>query len=290
MNKEIIEKKSISEKGKRILGFQCDETKKNLLYVQEAGYKKKHDIQKYHHNKLQSFLIFVVTAGNGNIYYDGVQKKLRTGDIAFVDCSKTYFHQSSKDEPWEYAWLHFYGRGAKYYFKSITDSVGFFIHPADTSPFVKAIYDIINIYTSSESILRSDIYASAKIINILNDFWEYGSEHVNLSDNTETKIIEIHDYIMQNYMNKITLNILEEKFYLSRFHMSREYKKKYGITIIQYLTSLRVSRAKLDLRFTNRSIEEIAAECGFSNASYFGKIFRKYESMTPSEYRNTWLA
>ena len=72
--------------------------------------------------------------------------------------------------------------------------------------------------------------------------------------------------------------------------MSREYKKRYGITIIQYLTSLRVSKAKLDLRFTNMSIEEIAVECGFSNASYFGKIFRKYESMTPSEYRNTRLA
>lgn len=289
MNKDI-QQKNISEKGRRIIGFQCDETKKNLLYVQEAGYKKKHDIQKYHHNKLRSFLIFIVTEGNGNIYYDGMQKKLKAGDIAFVDCSKTYFHQSSKDEPWEYVWLHFYGKGAGYYYKSITDSVGFVIHPADTSPFVKSIYDIIKIYTSSESVLKSDISASAKIINILNDFWEYGSDNGTASENTETKIIEIHDYIMDNYMNKITLDILEEKFYLSRFHMSREYKKKYGITIIQYLTSLRVSKAKLDLRFTNRSIEEIAADCGFSNASYFGKIFRKYESMTPSEYRSTWLA
>lgn len=292
MNKGIKEKNN-GEKGTRILGFQCDETKKNLLYVQEAGYKKKHDVQKYHHNKLQSFLIFVVTEGNGSIYYDGMHKQLRAGDIAFVDCSKTYFHQSSKDEPWEYAWLHFYGNGAGYYYKSITDSVGFIIHPADTSPFVRLIYDIIKIYTSPESVLKSDISASAKIINILNNFWEYGSDSGNINninDNTETKIIEIHDYIMENYMDKITLDILEEKFYLSRFHMSREYKKKYGITIIQYLTSLRVSRAKLDLRFTSKSIEEIAMECGFSNASYFGKIFRKYESMTPSEYRSTWLA
>lgn len=288
--KKSVEVNDILEKGKRIFGFQCDETKKNLLYVQEAGYKKKHDVQKYHHNKLKSFLIFVVTEGNGSIYYDGVQKKLRAGDIAFVDCSKTYFHQSSKDEPWEYTWLHFYGKGAGYYYKSITDSVGFIIHPADIMPFVKSIYDIIQIYSSSESVLKTDISASAKIINILNDFWEYGSEDGRVNDNTETKIIEIHDYIMDNYMKKISLDMLEEKFYLSRFHMSREYKKRYGITIIQYLTSLRVSKAKLDLRFTNMSIEEIAVECGFSNASYFGKIFRKYESMTPSEYRNTWLA
>ena len=60
--KKSVEVNDILEKGKRIFGFQCDETKKNLLYVQEAGCKKKHDIQKYLHNKLKSFLIFVLNA------------------------------------------------------------------------------------------------------------------------------------------------------------------------------------------------------------------------------------
>ncbi len=289
MNKNTLEKEN-SIVGERVIGVQSEETKKNMLYVQEAGYKRQKDIHKYHHNKMRSFLIFVVTKGSGSIYYDGKVQNLVAGDVAFVDCSKTYFHQSSEDDPWEYVWLHFYGKGAVYYFECITDSVGYVIHPVDTSPFTDSIKEIINIYRKTGSVLKTDINVSARITKIVSDFMDYGEMRKNVNDNSETKIVEIHDYIMNNYMKKINLDILEEKFYLSKFHMSREYKKRYGITIMQYLTSLRVGKAKFELRFTEKRVEDIATECGFSNASYFGKIFRKSEGMTPSEYRKTWLA
>lgn len=62
----------------------------------------------------------------------------------------------------------------------------------------------------------------------------------------------------------------------------------YGITIGNDLTSKRISHAKSMLRFSNDSVENIALDCGFQNAGYFIKVFKKSENMTPLEYRKKW--
>ena len=51
---------------------------------------------------------------------------------------------------------------------------------------------------------------------------------------------------------------------------------------------MRLSRAKSLLRFSDSSVEEIAADCGFADAGYFIKVFKKAENMTPLEYRRKW--
>ena len=67
-----------------------------------------------------------------------------------------------------------------------------------------------------------------------------------------------------------------------------EFKKEFGTTIIQYLLTKKITYAKELLRYSNSSIEEIAALCGISDQSYFNKIFRKLEGCTASEYRKKW--
>ena len=89
-------------------------------------------------------------------------------------------------------------------------------------------------------------------------------------------------------MEKITLEELSSRFFISKYHLSREYKKHYGITIGNDLTARRLSHAKSLLRFSDGSIEGIAAACGFSDAGYFIKVFRRSEGMTPLEYRRKW--
>ena len=84
------------------------------------------------------------------------------------------------------------------------------------------------------------------------------------------------------------LEELSGLFFISKYHLSREYKKKYGITIGSDLTGRRISHAKSLLRFSDSSIEEIALLCGFADAGYFIKVFKKAENMTPLEYRRKW--
>ncbi len=82
--------------------------------------------------------------------------------------------------------------------------------------------------------------------------------------------------------------MLSERFFISKYYLSREFKKEYGTTVIRYVLAKKITNAKELLRYSSYSIEEIAALCGIDDASYFNKVFRKMEGCTASEYRRRW--
>ena len=67
--------------------------------------------------------------------------------------------------------------------------------------------------------------------------------------------------------------------------MAWKFKKKYGITVNTYITEARLERAIYLLIEGNMNINEIAAETGFSDQSYFSKVFLSKYGISPSEYR-----
>jgi transcriptional regulator GlxA family with amidase domain len=68
-------------------------------------------------------------------------------------------------------------------------------------------------------------------------------------------------------------------------HLSRVFKQTTGQTIFQYLTHLRVERAKVLLQSTPLTSGEIARQTGFSSATLFGRTFRAMTGLTPGGYR-----
>ena len=98
----------------------------------------------------------------------------------------------------------------------------------------------------------------------------------------------IKRYLDEHYTEKLSLDELANRFYISKYHMSREFKKSFGITMGNYLTSLRITKAKEMLRFSDLQIETIARNCGIEDNSYFNKVFQKAEGITAREYRRKW--
>ena len=95
-------------------------------------------------------------------------------------------------------------------------------------------------------------------------------------------------YLNEHYTENISLDQLADQFYISKYYLSREFKKEFGTTIIQYLLTKKITNAKELLRYSNDSIETIAQHCGIDDASYFNKVFKKIEGCTASEYRRRW--
>lgn len=92
-------------------------------------------------------------------------------------------------------------------------------------------------------------------------------------------------YLNDHYREDITLDDLAEKFYISRSYLTRIFKETTGITVVQYLTVVRIRQAARLLRETDSPITEIADLCGFGNVTYFEKVFNRIRGMTPRQYR-----
>lgn len=102
----------------------------------------------------------------------------------------------------------------------------------------------------------------------------------------DSVIARATDYIRENYQGEISLDTVAEHVNVSPYYFSRLFKEGTGTNFTDYLTSLRIDKARdLLLHDPGKSIKEIAAGAGFSNANYFSRIFKKWTGMTPSELR-----
>ena len=69
-------------------------------------------------------------------------------------------------------------------------------------------------------------------------------------------------------------------------YISRQFKRSYGIGLLEYIHSLRIEEAKRLLANTNKSIKDIATDVGFINSLTLSRSFKRHEGILPSEYRN----
>lgn len=98
-------------------------------------------------------------------------------------------------------------------------------------------------------------------------------------------ITELIQYIFENY-NTITLTDASEKFNFSIPYTSKLIKNSVGITFKEFITDIKLEKAKEYLHNSNLRIKDIAEIIGFPNAEHFMKIFKKKVGKTPSEYRD----
>ncbi len=102
----------------------------------------------------------------------------------------------------------------------------------------------------------------------------------------DTVIKQAQEYIEEHYNQyDISLNTVAASVNLSPNHFSAIFSQELGETFIEYLTRVRMERAKELLRTTSKKSTEIAYEVGYKDAHYFGSLFKKTQNCTPKEYR-----
>lgn len=95
----------------------------------------------------------------------------------------------------------------------------------------------------------------------------------------------IRHYIERHLHEEISLSALSDMFYFSPQYISKKFKENYNTTIMNYLSQLRMEKASTLLAQTELTIQEIAGAVGYEDDNYFGKVFRKYYNISPSQYR-----
>ena len=115
-----------------------------------------------------------------------------------------------------------------------------------------------------------------------------GNAAFQLSSKSEvhekSRIEAIHQYITENYTEKILLDNICFIFGTNKTTLCQDFKNEYKTTIVNYINSLKVVEAKALLRENKLSVTEISETLGFNSIHYFSRMFKKVTGHTPKEY------
>jgi len=121
------------------------------------------------------------------------------------------------------------------------------------------------------------------MIKVFSSFME---EVSNSSNKKNMAIVERAMKCMRtNYNKNLTLGKIAKAACVNTYYLSHLFKKELGMTVVDYLTKVRIEEAKRLLQNDRMSIIEIALEVGYEDQSYFSKVFKKSEHTTPMVYR-----
>lgn len=102
------------------------------------------------------------------------------------------------------------------------------------------------------------------------------------------KLPQIEQFIRTNYTDpNLCAASIAEEFRISPSYLSHIFKADMGIGLLEYLQKIRIDAAKIELRNTGHTLDEISSNVGFSNRWIFSRVFKKYENMAPGAYRRT---
>ena len=271
----------------RVLNTPSDFAKKSLFYVQETGYLKSLKSHLSERSNLKSYLFLIALSGKGTFTYNDQSYQLDSNTCLLIDCMEHYSHQCEETHPWELLWVHFNGATTTEYYQQFISGSDPVFHTDSPGEYSSLIYQLIELIEHKDvnwEILSSKLLTDLLTLCITNTATTSSTK----SDAIVQKLYGIKEYLDKNYQKKLLLDEIADNFYISKYHLCREYKRIFGSTIMDHITMRRITKAKELLRFTRMSIEEVALESGFSDSSYFNKVFQKVEGMTGSEYRRKW--
>lgn len=128
------------------------------------------------------------------------------------------------------------------------------------------------------------------IIRLLNDFAEHIPEdarrHEMTSAPTEHQAVRsAKQFIETSAGDSVTFEQVLHHVHVSRFHFCKIFKKSTGLTLTEYMTKFRLTKAKTLLLDSSLRISEVVFAAGFGSVSQFNSVFRRLEGMSPTEYR-----
>ncbi len=150
---------------------------------------------------------------------------------------------------------------------------------------------VCNIYVASLFQRHMDKIESARFAKDIRDiFYEMIIDYCFAISEFNIKhysalVGKVINYINSNLQNNLSVNEIANLFYVSPTYLSRVFKKETGFSVIEYINKLKIKHATFLLRDTALPIQDIGRIIGINDVNYFSRLFKKYMSQTPTQYR-----
>lgn len=249
----------------------------------------------YHWHPL--FEIVHVSQGQFHLQLDSEQLLLNHGDTALIQGGITHGGAPSNVQDCIYECIlidletiFLSSHSIRQYEQTLTDLLNSKIHVRNYFP--ASISDVNNIVCHMLDLLRSKPQSYAMslygytylLFSTLFAQHYYHKESFTKQTQHFSNLKAVFSLIEENYSQKLTLEQLAKHANLNPSYFCRYFKEFTDRTPMDYLNYYRIEVACEQLSYTNKTITEIAHNCGFSDSSYFIKVFRHYKHMTPTEY------
>ncbi|BCN31743.1 AraC family transcriptional regulator [Anaeromicropila herbilytica] len=232
-------------------------------------------------NGLVSYQILFTKSGEGIFEVDGQKYPQKKGSCFFLPPGQAHEYYPINDD-WETYWIVFRGEGLKEFMGRLGFVCGMEIKNVDIDSLMRCFNSIY--IAAGDSInggYRCSNLIYEYILLVYRQFFDRTDESKRLGNITQDAIC----YIDDNISRDIGLEELAGIGGVSLQHFCRVFKSNMGMRPMEYVARKRIATAKLLLDSTELSITEIAQKTGYSDAGYFGMVFRRFEGMSPTQYR-----
>ncbi|MCR4855609.1 MAG: AraC family transcriptional regulator [Erysipelotrichaceae bacterium] len=237
---------------------------------------------------VDSYLMICTISGKGKMSYEEKDFLLKRGDVLWIDCHKKHEYRTEADY-WEHLDLHVVGEGITMYYDAYRQNKEMLIHYDDPDVLIHKIELLLDAYTHPSPTKGIDCaYAVTAILTDLIDH-QYGTA-IEHDEHSSTKLIrDLISYIHDHFKETISLDDLSKQVSLSKYHLSREFKKQTGFPPNDYLIQLRMEHARNLLVNSSLPIGQIGQLSGFENEAYFSRLFKQKTGNSPSVYRERFF-
>ncbi len=145
-----------------------------------------------------------------------------------------------------------------------------------------------NAYFHSRVVLPSGYRAIVRLLEIFAEHLGLIANEIALQQGNGDSLMirRAKHYVASHQSDPITLGQIARALNISTFHFCRIFKQTTGLTFVEYLSRVRIERAKVLLHKNDLRVSEIAYEVGFQSITHFNRIFRKLVGHSPTEYRS----
>lgn len=242
--------------------------------------------------------IMILISPNASHLVEGIPYSIRSGDIVLLRPSLLHRSEYPKGAPGKRIIISFlyppslWEMPETYYklFEPFNSAVPIFRFPSQQQQLINEKLNRIYNYSFQEEdpelkslIVHGMFVEFLYTLRQLTPFNTYTNEP--LKDEASQKIYTIANYIHNHYSEELTLDSLSREFFISPYYLSHQFKDVTGFTLTQYIQMTRIRNVQYLLLNTKKKISELAEESGFTSFSQFNRIFQKYCSQSPSEYR-----
>jgi AraC-like DNA-binding protein len=260
------------------------------------------DNEKIHwHNYLQ---VALCTGGNGKFIFTNREYDVEKGDIFIVSNFENHVALSNLPDVTNYIFVLFlpnliaspgssqfdfeYLYPFWYNSKTFNNKIGY--ATSEAKAIGQAVLEMKEIWDKKEVAYQHELDAYLRrILALLIRYYKITyNEYYSINTNNHTKIQEALYYINQNFDENITLNEIAEILHISESTFRHLFKESLHMSFKEYITYLRLTKARMFLQTTDMSIGEVANNSGYTNINQFYKVFHKYVFMSPAEYRNLY--